>query len=80
MFDCGQPYKCHTKIGEVLSYLAEHKKAYHVVDSEELARVSGTEHHGGICLLVKKPRAFTLQGYLDIPREEDCFSAIRQRE
>ena len=61
------------KIGEVLSYLAENKKAYHVVDSEELARVSGTEHHGGICLLVKKPRAFTLQGYLDIPREEDCL-------
>lgn len=61
------------KIGEVLSYLAENKKAYHVVDSEELARVSGTEHHGGICLLVKKPRAFTLQGYLDIPRNEDCL-------
>ena len=61
------------RIGEVLSYLAENKKAYHVVDSEELARVSGTEHHGGICLLVKKPRAFTLQGYLDIPREEDCL-------
>ena len=61
------------KIGEVLSYLAENKKAYHVVDNEELARVSGTEHHGGICLLVKKPRAFTLQGYLDIPREEDCL-------
>ena len=30
------------RIGEVLSYLAENKKAYHVVDSEELARVSGT--------------------------------------
>ena len=61
------------KIGEVLSYLAENKKAYHVVDSEELARVSGTEHHGGICLLVKKQRTFTLQGYLNIPREEDCL-------
>ena len=64
------------KIGEVLSYLAENKKAYHIVDSEELARVSGTEHHGGICLLVKKPRAFTLQGYLDIPREEDCLGLL----
>ncbi|MCQ9121800.1 rRNA methyltransferase [Rodentibacter pneumotropicus] len=61
------------KIGEIFSYLATNKKVYHVVDNEELSLVSGTEHHGGICMLVKRQRSFTLQGYLDIPREEDCL-------
>lgn len=64
------------KVGEMFSYLAANKKVYHVVDNEELARVSGTEHHGGICMLVKKPRTFTLQGYLEVPREEDCLVVL----
>ena len=59
------------KTGEMFSYLAANKKVYHVVDREELERVSGTEHHGGICMLVKKRRPFTLKGYLDITRRQD---------
>ncbi|OOF58113.1 TrmH family RNA methyltransferase [Rodentibacter genomosp. 2] len=61
------------KIGEMFSYLAANKKVYHVVDNEELSLVSGTTHHGGICMLVKKQRPFMLQGYLDIPHKEDCL-------
>lgn len=61
------------RIGEMFSYLAANKKAYHVVDRNELELVSGSEHHGGICLLVKKQRPFTLAGYLDIPRKADCL-------
>lgn len=59
------------KTGDMFSYLAANKKVYHVVDRQELERVSGTEHHGGICMLVKKRRPFTLNGYLDIARQED---------
>lgn len=61
------------KAGALLSYLAEYKKAYHVVDSDEMARVTGTEHHGGICLLVKKSAPFSLEGYLQIERQRDCL-------
>ncbi|KAE9540532.1 tRNA/rRNA methyltransferase [Ursidibacter maritimus] len=61
------------KAGELLSYLAEQKKAYHVVDSEEMERVTGTEHHGGICLLAKKSTPFSLEGYLQIARQRDCL-------
>lgn len=61
------------KSGELFSYLAENKKAYHVVDNAELTLVSGTEHHGGICMLVKKASPLTLSGYLDIPRKQDCL-------
>ncbi|OOF37164.1 TrmH family RNA methyltransferase [Rodentibacter heidelbergensis] len=61
------------KIGEILRYLAANKKVYHIVDDKELSLVSGTEHHAGICMLVKKPRPFTLAGYLAIPRQEDVL-------
>ena len=61
------------KAGALLSYLAEQKKAYHVVDSEEMLRVTGSEHHGGICLLVKKAPPFSLEGYLQIARQRDCL-------
>ena len=66
------------RIGEIFSYLAANKKVYHVVDSDELSLVSGTEHHGGICMLVKKQRTFSLQGYLDVPRQEDCLVVLDQ--
>lgn len=66
------------RIGEIFSYLAANKKVYHVVDSDELSLVSGTEHHGGICMLVKKQRTFSLQGYLDVPRQEDCLVLLDQ--
>ncbi|AAU36855.1 tRNA/rRNA methyltransferase [[Mannheimia] succiniciproducens] len=61
------------KIGDMFSYLAANKKVYHVVERAELELVSGTEHHGGICMLVKKARPFTLTGYLDIPRQQDAL-------
>lgn len=66
------------KIGELFSYLAKNKKVYHVVNREELELVSGTEHHGGICMLVKKQRPFSLDGYLSIARERDCLVLITQ--
>ncbi|WP_427835036.1 TrmH family RNA methyltransferase [Actinobacillus pleuropneumoniae] len=62
------------KLGDMLSYLAEHKKAYHVVDRAEMERVTGTEqHHGDVCLLVKKAVPFSLEGYLQVPRKRDCL-------
>lgn len=61
------------KLGEMTSYLAANKKAYHVVDRAEMEKVTGTEHHGEMCLLVKKAPAFTLEGYLQIPRKQDCL-------
>lgn len=61
------------KIGEVLSHLAKQKKTYHIVDNDELARVTGTEHHGEICLLVKKNLPYSLEGYLQVPKQRDCL-------
>ncbi|MFY1026237.1 TrmH family RNA methyltransferase [Actinobacillus seminis] len=65
-------------VGDLFRYLAANKKVYHVVDTQELALVSGSEHHGGICMLVKKSRPFTLSGYLDIPRNADCLVLLNK--
>ena len=64
------------KAGEMMSYLAENKKAYHVVKNDEMQRVTGTEHHGGICLLVKKRPPLRLSGYLAVPRQQDCIVVL----
>ncbi|MDD0823248.1 TrmH family RNA methyltransferase [Mannheimia sp. AT1] len=61
------------KLGDLMSYLAEHKKAYHVIDRAEMERVTGTEHHGDMCLLVKKSASFVLDGYLQVPKKQDCL-------
>ncbi|VEI78311.1 putative methyltransferase [Mannheimia haemolytica] len=61
------------KLGDLMSYLAQNKKAYHVIDREEMERVTGTEHHGDMCLLVKKAASFVLEGYLQVPKKQDCL-------
>ena len=38
---------------EALRWMAANRKAYHVVDDAELTKASGTEHHGGVCFLIK---------------------------
>ncbi|MGV6987662.1 TrmH family RNA methyltransferase [Testudinibacter sp. P80/BLE/0925] len=60
------------RIGKLTSYLATQKKAYHIVENDELELVSGSEHHGGICLLVKKATPMTLDGYLKSEKRQDC--------
>ncbi len=38
---------------DALKWMAANRKAYHVVDDEELSKASGTEHHGGVCFIIK---------------------------
>ena len=61
------------KLGDMLSYLAAHKKAYHIVSREEMEKVTGSEHHGDVCLLVKKNRTYSLEGYLQLAHTQDCL-------
>jgi len=39
---------------EMLSWCAGKRIAYHLVTNEELAKVTGSQHHEGICLLVRE--------------------------
>ncbi len=60
---------------EALRWMAANRKAYHVVDEAELAKASGTEHHGGVCFLIKTPRHFCCSMGRE-GREEDCVLAL----
>jgi TrmH RNA methyltransferase len=61
---------------EALRWMAANRKAYHVVDDAELVKASGTEHHGGVCFIIKKRRGITVQSWLSKAGEEDCVLAL----
>ncbi|ANI81823.1 tRNA/rRNA methyltransferase [Kosakonia oryzae] len=61
---------------EALRWMAANRKAYHVVDDEELEKASGTEHHGGVCFLIKKRNGLSVQKWVANAGEEDCVLAL----
>ncbi|TCV93066.1 tRNA/rRNA methyltransferase [Biostraticola tofi] len=61
---------------DALRFMAANRKAYHVVDDEELAKASGTDHHGGVCFLIKKRLGLDAIGYLDKSLDKDCVLAL----
>ncbi|GAB7261857.1 tRNA/rRNA methyltransferase [Dickeya ananatis] len=61
---------------DALRWMAANRKAYHVVEDEELVRASGTEHHGGVCFLIKKRRGLDVTAYLREAGETDCVLAL----
>ncbi|WP_434525540.1 tRNA/rRNA methyltransferase [Photorhabdus asymbiotica] len=59
-----------------LKWMAANRKAYHVVDEAELTKVSGTEHHGGVCFLIKKRSGLDVETYLKDAPVKDCVLAL----
>lgn len=63
---------------EALRWMAANRKAYHIVDEAELVKVSGTEHHGGVCFLIKKRGSLNAENYLlqVATQEKDCVIVL----
>ena len=61
---------------EALRWMAANRKAYHVVDEAELAKASGTEHHGGVCFLIKKRHGTSVEQWVAKADAEDCVLAL----
>ncbi|WP_413737268.1 tRNA/rRNA methyltransferase [Sodalis sp. RH21] len=61
---------------DALRWMAANRKAYHVVEEEELALASGTEHHGGVCFLIKKRVGLDAALYLQQVETKDCVLAL----
>ncbi|HEY1847033.1 MAG TPA: tRNA/rRNA methyltransferase [Buttiauxella sp.] len=61
---------------EALRWMAANRKAYHVVEDAELVKASGTEHHGGVCFLIKKRSGIGVQSWLSKAGEDDCVLAL----
>lgn len=66
------------RFGDAMRALASARKAYKVVDADELARMTGTQHHGGMSLVVKKPPVLSVQGYIKgaAGYKKDCILAL----
>lgn len=62
---------------EALRWMAANHKAYHVVDDKELAKASGSEHHGGVCFLIKKRPGIPVEQWLSKAEEKDCVLALK---
>lgn len=66
------------KFADLMKYLAANKKAYHVVSEAELEKVAGSQHHGGVVLLVKRKAVLSLASYLtqNGRKKQDCLLAL----
>ncbi|WP_231916713.1 tRNA/rRNA methyltransferase [Rheinheimera sp. SA_1] len=67
-----------SKFADVMKYLAANKHAYHIVDSSELEKVAGSQHHGGVVLIVKRKPELSLAAYLAANKhlKQDCLLAL----
>ncbi len=61
---------------EALRWLAANRKAYHVVEEAEITKASGTEHHGGVCFLIKKRMGMAVSEWLGQAGAKDCVLAL----
>ncbi|MCX6119963.1 MAG: hypothetical protein NT027_20705 [Proteobacteria bacterium] len=41
------------EFGKLLKYCAQKKKTYHIVSTADLAKISGSSHHEGVCMIAK---------------------------
>ncbi|CAO95974.1 tRNA/rRNA methyltransferase [Erwinia tasmaniensis] len=61
---------------DALKWMAANRKAYHTVDDAELQKASGTEHHGGVCFLIKKRVGMPVSEWLAQSGQKDCVLAL----
>ncbi|WP_024548821.1 tRNA/rRNA methyltransferase [Siccibacter turicensis] len=61
---------------EALRWMAANRKAYHVVEDADLVKASGTEHHGGVCFIIKKRNGISVSQWLSKASDTDCVLAL----
>lgn len=64
--------------GPLMKTLAQDKRAYHIADARELEKVTQSEHHEGVCLLVQDFPLFTVQAFVATlpPAKPVCMIAL----
>lgn len=64
--------------GPLMKYLAQEKRAYHLADDRELEKVTQSEHHEGVCLLVQDFPLFTVDSFVATlpPGKPVCMLAL----
>lgn len=66
------------RFADVMKYLAQHKRAYHLVSHAELEKIAGSQHHGGVVMIVKRKDEVSIATYLRLHRHktQDCLLAL----
>ncbi len=66
------------RVADIMKYLATTRKAYHLVTEAELEKIAGSQHHGGIVMLVKRRPVMSLAAYLNHQqrKKRDCLLAL----
>lgn len=64
--------------GPLMKTLAKEKRAYHLADEAELLKVTQSEHHEGVCLLVQDFPLFTVDAFVATlpPGKPVCMLAL----
>jgi RNA methyltransferase, TrmH family len=67
-----------TKFRDLVMWLAEQRLGYDIVTDEQMEKLCGTPHHGGICLIVKKRQVSLAIDYLSQHQSltNDCILAV----
>jgi TrmH RNA methyltransferase len=63
---------------KILKFCAEKKLAYRVLNSQEMEKVSESNHHEGVCFLIKKQPVANVADYLSQTQQNkaDCVVAL----
>jgi TrmH RNA methyltransferase len=59
--------------GHVLKWCADNRKAYHIIPAQELAKVSDSVHHEGVCILAKEAPPFRLEELFKNMPKKGCL-------
>lgn len=66
------------RFADAMKALAAARKAYKIVSDDELAKITGSHHHGGVALVMKKPVSISALDYIGAMKEaeQDCVIAL----
>jgi TrmH RNA methyltransferase len=65
---------------DLLKWCAKEKKAYHIVSEGDLAKVAGSVHHEGICILARLPEVMTGEDLCKVLSSLWCETEFRTRD
>jgi len=66
------------RFGDLMKFCALQRLAYHIVDDDELERVTNATHHEGVCLLVRRRRPWSPAAWLKdrLPKGPVCVLGL----
>lgn len=65
--------KTARKFSSLMKALAKEKKVYRIVSAEELEKLTKSQHHEGVCLVVQSQKIWTLSEWFQQKRKKDVL-------